>query len=173
MLQGGDHAYSSADYATKIAKVGVSFVGYDRLVQQHADGLAADPNVYLVPAGSDYLRAPTAKRQVLGYRVVDQVLPLPYAIGSTELDDEDYLMTFSGLGGARDSAAKIRRHSTLVADGKTYSTRLVGRSVWNDKWLLVIPAASLNANREEGLERFIKGVSDIKLGVQAYSRAGN
>lgn len=172
-LQGGDHAYSSADYATKIAKVGISLVGYEKLTTQSAEGLAADPNVYLVPAGIDYLRAPTPKRQVLGYKVVDQVLPLPYTIGTTELDDESYISTFSGLDGTSDSAAKIRRHSTLVADGSTYATRLVGRSVWNDKWLLVIPAASLNANRTEGLETFIKGVSDIKVGIKAYSRAGN
>ncbi len=172
-LQGGDHAYSSADYATKIAKLGVSFVGYERLALQTADGLAADPNIYLVPAGRDYLRAPTADRQVLAYNVIDQVLPLPYTIGASELDDEDYLTTFSGLDGTSDSAAKIRRHSTLVADGSIYSTRLVGRSVWNDRWLLVIPACSLNANRTEGLETFIKGVSDIRIGIQAYSRHGN
>ena len=172
-LQGRDHAYSSADYATKIAEVGVGFVGYDRLTEQSVGGLAADPNVYLVPAGVDYLRAPTSDRKILGYRVIDQVLPLPYTIGSSELDDENYITTFSGLDGTSDSAAKIRKHSTLVADGSIYSTRLVGRSVWNDRWLLVIPAASLNANRAEGLETFIKGVSDIRLGVKAYARHGN
>ena len=53
------------------------------------------------------------------------------------------------------------------------STRLVGRSVWNDRWILVIPASSLNANRVQGLETFIKGVSDIKLAIKAYSRQGN
>lgn len=172
-LQGGDHAYSTADYATKIAALGVSFEGYDALTEKGADGLAAHPNVYLVPVGTDYLRAPTEKREVLGYRVVDQVMPLPYVLGSSVLDDEDWISTFAGLAGGGETGAKIRRHSTLVADGSTYSTRLVGRSVWNDKWLLVIPAASLNANREVGLERFIDGVSDIKVGIKAYSRAGN
>lgn len=172
-LQGGDHAYSTADYATKIAALGVSFEGYDALTEKGADGLAAHPNVYLVPVGTDYLRAPTEKREVLGYRVVDQVMPLPYVLGSSVLDDENWISTFAGLAGGGETGAKIRRHSTLVADGTTYSTRLVGRSVWNDKWLLVIPAASLNANREVGLERFIEGVSDIKVGIRAYSRAGN
>ena len=53
------------------------------------------------------------------------------------------------------------------------STRLVGRSVWNDKWLIVIPASSLNADRTRALETFINGVGDIKIGIRAYSRQGN
>ena len=174
-LQGGDHAYSSADYATKVHAVGVAFDGYDALTVQTAAGLAADPNVYLVPVGHDYMRAPSGGLEpaVLAWNVVDQVLPLPYAVGSTQLDDTDWIATFSGLDGTRDSAAKIRRHSTFRANGETYATRLVGRSVWNDRWVLVIPASSLNANREAGLTTFIRGVKDIKLKIQAYSRSGN
>lgn len=137
------------------------------------EGLSARPAVYLVPVGTDYLRAPTADRQVLGYKVLDQVMPLPYTVGTTELDDENWLSTFAGLDGTADSFAKLRRHSTLYADGTAYSTRLVGRSVWNDRWLLVIPAATLNANREQALETFVNGVGDIQLGIQAYSRSGN
>ena len=53
------------------------------------------------------------------------------------------------------------------------STRLVGRSVWNDRWLLVIPASSLNANRAKALETFVNGIDDIKIGIKAYSRQGN
>ena len=53
------------------------------------------------------------------------------------------------------------------------STRLVGRSVWNDRWLLVIPASSLNANRAAALEKFVNGIDDIKIGIRAYSRQGN
>ena len=174
-LQGGDHAYSSADYATKVHAVGVAFDGYDALTVQTAAGLAADPNVYLVPVGHDYMRAPSGDLEpaVLAWNVVDQVLPLPYAVGSTELDDTDWIATFSGLDGTRDSTAKIRRHSTFRANGETYATRLVGRSVWNDRWILVIPASSLNANREAGLTTFINGVKDIKLKIRAYSRSGN
>ena len=53
------------------------------------------------------------------------------------------------------------------------STRLVGRSVWNDRWILVIPASSLNKNREKALETFVNGIDDIKIGIKAYSRQGN
>ena len=173
-LQGGESQFSSADYATKVAAVGVEFAGYDRLTTQTTTGLATEPNIYLVPVGTDYMRAPAGMtRKVLGWTVVDQVMPLPYTIGSTQLDDEAWISTMSGLDGTSDSAATIRRHSTLRAGSDFTSTRLVGRSVWNDKWLIVIPASSLNADRARALETFINGVGDIKLGIKAYSRQGN
>ena len=173
-LQGGESQFSSADYATKIAAVGVDFPGYDRLTTQTADGLAVEPNVYLVPVGSDYMRAPAGnERKLVKWNVVDQVLPLPYSIGSTQLDDVLWISSFSGLDGTSDSVATIRRHSTLRVGDSFKSTRLVGRSVWNDKWILVIPASSLNQNREKSLEKFVNGISDIKLGIKAYSRHGN
>ena len=54
------------------------------------------------------------------------------------------------------------------------SSRLVGRSVWNTKWMLVIPATSINAkDQAKGLADFAKNVTDIKIGFKAYSRQGN
>jgi len=173
-LQGGESQFSSADYATKIAAVGVDFAGYGALTTQTTTGLATEPNIYLVPVGTDYMRSPAGMtRKVLGWTVVDQVMPLPYTVGSTQLDDEAWIATMSGLDGTSDSAATIRRHSTLRAGSDFTSTRLVGRSVWNDKWLIVIPASSLNADRVRALETFVNGVGDIKLGIKAYSRQGN
>lgn len=173
-LQGGESQFSSADYATKIAAVGIDFAGYGNLTTQTATGLAVEPNIYFVPVGTDYMRAPAGTtRKVLGWTVVDQVMPLPYTVGSAQLDDEAWISTMSGLDGTSDSAATIRRHSTLRAGNDFTSTRLVGRSVWNDKWLIVIPASSLNADRTRALETFINGVGDIKIGIRAYSRQGN
>jgi hypothetical protein len=173
-LQGGESQFSSADYATKIAAVGVDFDGYDDLTTQTTSGLAVEPNIYLVPVGNDYMRAPAGNsRKLVKWSVVDQVLPLPYTIGSTQLDDDFWISSFSGLDGTSDSVATIRRHSTLRVGDDFKSTRLVGRSVWNDKWLIVIPASSLNADRIRALETFINGVGDIKLGIKAYSRQGN
>ena len=173
-LQGGESQFSSADYATKIAAVGVEFPGYANLTAQTAGGLAVEPNVYLVPVGSDYMRAPSGDgRKLLKWSVVDQVLPLPYAIGSTQLDDAFWISSFSGLDGTSDSVATIRRHSTLRAGHGFTSTRLVGRSVWNDRWLLVIPASALNADRGKALETFVDGIDDIMIGIRAYSRSGN
>ena len=173
-LQGGESQFSSADYATKIAAVGIDFAGYGNLTTQTATGLAVEPNIYFVPVGTDYMRAPAGTtRKVLGWTVVDQVMPLPYTVGSAQLDDEAWISTMSGLDGTSDSAATIRRHSTLRAGNDFTSTRLVGRSVWNDKWLIVIPASSLNADRVRALDTFINGVGDIKIGIRAYSRSGN
>ena len=172
-LMGGQSQFSPADYATRIVGVGIDFTGYDALTAQTRTGLALEPNVYLVPVGADYMRAPagTEEREVLKWNVVDQVMPLPYAIGSTQLDDAGWFSSLAGADGI--GIGTIRRHSTLRAGPAFNSTRLVGRSVWNDRWLLVIPAASLNSDRERALETFINGVKDIRLGIKAYSRQGN
>ena len=173
-LQGGDSQFSSADYATKIAAVGVDFPGYERLTTQTVGGLAVEPNVYLVPVGYDYMRAPAgSERRLVRWSVVDQVLPLPYSIGSTQLNDDFWISSFSGLDGTSDSVATIRRHSTIRTGPEFKSTRLVGRSVWNDRWILVIPASSLNADRANALATFVNGIDDIKIGIRAYSRQGN
>ena len=64
-------------------------------------------------------------------------------------------------------------------------TRLIGRSVWNTRWLLIIPGGTLNNDRNEGIQRFINGglrldgtrdgngVSDIKIFFQTYAYSGN
>ena len=186
-LLGGETTFSSSDYAVKIGAVGVDFSGYGDLAVATAQGLAADPNIYLVPVGHDYMRTPAGtNRRTLMFTVVDQVLPLPYTVGSTELNDEDWFATFSGLDGTVDSAATIRRHSTMGVGGETTSSRLVGRSVWNDRWLLVIPASSLSSDRVNAIKTFVNGldtdsdgqidipgVSDIRIGIRASSRSGN
>jgi hypothetical protein len=186
-LLGGETTYSSSDYAVKIAGVGLSFEGYSDLAVESPEGLAAEPNVYLVPVGLDYMRAPAGTdRETLAFRVVDQVLPVPYDGGAlaSVVEGDDWVSALA----SGDGAAVIRRHSTMPVLGgsATASTRLVGRSVWNDRWLLVIPAGSLSSDRAAALRTFINGldadkdgridvpgVSDIRLGLKAYSRSGN
>ena len=87
--------------------------------------------------------------------------------------------------------AALRRYATMPAyhdagpnpgDPDGYR-RLIGRSVWNTRWLLIIPAGSLLNDRDEALERFIngrlvggqrnyQGVSDIKVFFKVYSVPG-
>ena len=121
------------------------------------------------------LQVPMATSEVDGYVVTNA------AIDITVTDD---------LG------ARIRKHPSFRAyyddEGKDPSddsldcTRLVGRSAWNTKWLLIIPAGSLGADREAALSPFINGidtdrdgkldfagVKDIKLGLKTYSTSGN
>ena len=69
-------------------------------------------------------------------------------------------------------------------------SRLICRSVWNTRWLLIIPGRTLNSDADEGIARFIhgallnplgpptgdrkeNGVSDIKLFFQTYAYSGN
>ena len=53
------------------------------------------------------------------------------------------------------------------------STRLVGRSAWNDRWIIVIPASAIDADREKAMDLIESGVKDVKLGIRAYARQGN
>ena len=55
----------------------------------------------------------------------------------------------------------------------TFDSRLVGRSVWNTRWLLIIPGGTLSANGEDGLDRFIQDVSDVKLFFNTLGYSGN
>ena len=53
------------------------------------------------------------------------------------------------------------------------NTRLIGRSVWNSQWKIVIPAYTLLSDEQEGLNRFVASVKDIKLFLRTYSHSGN
>ncbi len=158
--------------------------------------LSRTPTVYLVPVGEDRMRAPGSADKVISWKVVDQTVPAPHAIGSTELDDPDWTPLYTGYTGGADLGANIRRHPSFRAypgetgkdpsDDELDATRLIGRSAWNTRWLLVIPAGSLGADRDAALSAFIRGadlnrdgvldvrpVRDILLGLRTYSRSGN
>ena len=189
-LAGGDNAYDSSHFSTKIRSAGVWFANYSNA---GGGGLANQPRVYLVPTGRDVLRSPSGNGdQLVSWRVFDQALPLPFPIGAAELGQPDFVPLQSMQGG--DEFAQRRRFASLRAyhdsgdfdPGETIgNSRLVGRSVWNDRWLLIIPAGTLFNDRDEGLARFIdgaldvdgqrdgNGVSDIKIFFQTYSYSGN
>ena len=173
-LGGGDSAYDPSRFATKVRSAGVWFTGYNGL------GLSQTPRVYLVPAGSDVLSSPTPNDFVTrGWRVVDQALPVPFPIGGNRLSDAAWIPVNDSLGG---SFAEVRRFSSFRAyhdsggfDPKeaTTDSRLIGRSVWNTDWMLIIPGQTFLANPAAGLDTFINSVSDIKLFFQTYSYSGN
>jgi hypothetical protein len=54
-----------------------------------------------------------------------------------------------------------------------FDSRLTGRSVWNTRWLLIIPGRTLRADADAGLETFIDNITDIKLYFQTYGISGN
>ena len=200
-LAGGDSAYDSTWYSTRIAAAGLWFDGYNSKAANYTGNtqLAATPVAYLVPVGNDCMRVPGLDEGTyVQFAVQDQVVPAPYTIGSTHLNDTTWVPSMlDGDYAGADSAAKIRRHPSFRAyfdstgaadpdDSKLDATRLVGRSVWNTRWLLIIPAGGMNANREKALTVFINGsdenrdgvrdlnpVSDIRIGFKTYSHSGN
>ena len=197
-LAPGDHALDSSYYATKIRSVGVRFENYNAaLVAGTSGALAATPVVYLVPVGTDRMRVPgDLDGRVVDRPVVDQVIPVPYAIGSTALDDIDFAALASGYAGVAEPGARIRRIPSFRAmtgsadDADRANTRLIGRSAWNTRWLLIIPAGQMRGgsdeNRRAALDIFIHGadtdhdgrldvspVTDILLGLRTYSTSGN
>jgi hypothetical protein len=67
-------------------------------------------------------------------------------------------------------------HAQLSSDDSAsliFDARLVGRSAWNTKWLLIIPGLTLNADPNYGIQTFINSVTDINLIINSYGFSGN
>jgi hypothetical protein len=183
-LSGGDSAYDPTNFATKVRSVGVWFDEYN------GSGLSQTPRIYLVPAGADVLRSPTgdtfATRE---WQVVDQALPIPFPIGPANLVDPEWIPINDSLN---EEMVAIRRMSSFRAyhdDGlddaqMIQDSRLIGRSVWNTKWMLIIPGGTLLSDANEGLNTFIhgqdvsgvrdgNGIEDIKIYFKTYAYSGN
>ena len=195
-LASGDHSFDSSHYATKIRKVGVRFTGYNMLIgDATTPALADEPRVYLIPVGSDVMRSPGSDGgDLLAYNVVDQVVPMPFPLNGADIDGADWMSIYDSYTGSGDPLATIRRYPSLRAfpdsitseDDMISSTRLVGRSVWNTQWLLIIPAGTLHNDRDFALDTLIKGgdlnqdgiwdqigIQDIEIGFETYSNSGN
>jgi hypothetical protein len=174
-LVGGDHKYSTANYATKLRGFAVYAVNYD------PSSLVATPRAYLVPVGDDYLRTSSSAQPGLRvWSVKEQRIPIPYVINSSQISAPDFIPTLDGMDGAFGA---LRRHGDFRVyhdDGDPeaddsdviYSTRLFGRSVWNSDWMLVIPGAGLAADPVDGVTNFVEAVSDLKIYFDTYSPQG-
>ena len=170
-LGGGEASYDSSRFATKIRSVGVGFDDYP------ATTLASTPRVYLVPAGIDVLRSASAySLETREYKVFDQKIPEPFPLSSSALYGDDFIPMEDTLSG---SFAEVRRFArfraypnTSLFDNPVSDSRLIGRSVWNTRWLLIIPGGTLLYDSEDGLQTFVDEVSDIKLFFETYSYPG-
>ena len=192
----GDHNFSPSNFATKIYSAGVVFEGYLGM-DPYAEGvpgaggpdtnspnaLNATPYVYLIPVGVDKMLAPPLGDTGIerSWQVQDQALPLPYNLGATAFSSTQF---FSADGTLTEQPWITRKHQSFrpVDDAAFFfglqksefqSSRLVGRSVWNTQWKLVIPAYSLLSDEQTGLNRFAASVDDIKLFLRTYSNSGN
>ena len=99
----------------------------------------------------------------------EQLLPLPYPITETDMRNPLWLPGIDGLKGAHVRGQAVRaflayEYSDALDPGELNTdTRLIGRSVWNTRWLLVIPGATLLNDPEVGIERFMQDVDNLHL----------
>lgn len=183
-----DSSYDSSQFATRVRSVGAWFGNYANLP------LADDPRIYLFPAGADVLRAPSANEfTIREWQVVDQAIPVPFPIGSQELGRYDWSPMADTLS---ESSTEIRRYGRFRAfhfaepfndDQVTTDSRLIGRSVWNRRWILIIPGGTFLNDPVNGLDTFIQGqlipggggqrdgqgVDDIRVFFKTYAYTGS
>ncbi|MDX1570480.1 MAG: hypothetical protein R3200_08345 [Xanthomonadales bacterium] len=183
----GDSTYDPTQFATKVRSAGVWFDNYDSLP------LSNTPRVYLFPTGADVLRSRDPfDFETREWNVIDQRIPVPFQIGSQDLSNESWIPGVDSLIG---DGTEIRRFSRFRAfhfsepfDASQVisDSRLIGRSVWNREWMMIIPGETLLFDPDEGLDTFINGVTvpgsddrdgqgvrDILLFFQTYAYSGN
>ena len=176
-------------YATKIRSAGIWFSNYNNLA---GSGLINTPHVYLIPVGVDTMRTPGSLLNTREWKIMDQIFPVPFPLNPAALSNGNWRPIADTVTNGEDFI-DIRRYAMFRAyhDAGNFnalevdrSGRLIGRSVWNSKWLLIIPGLELNSNRDEGIQTFINGplsagvrtgngVSDIRIFFQNYSYPGN
>jgi hypothetical protein len=192
----GDHVYSPSSYATKISSAGLvlkGYVGMDPYASgapgaggpssQDGNALKANPYVYFILCGTDSMLAPPLgdTNTVRSWTVHDQALPLPYNLGASAFNSTNF---FDANGSLSEQPWILRKHQAFrpVSDPAFFyssvpaeytNTRLIGRSVWNSRWKIVIPAYTLLSDELDGLNRFVASVTDIQLFLRTYSNSGN
>jgi hypothetical protein len=181
-----DSSYDSSQFATRIRSVGTWFADYADLP------LADDPRIYIFPVGADVLRSPSGDDfETREWQVVDQVIPVPFPLGSGDLEDYAWNPSDNLSGAPTD----IRRYPRIRAyhlsepfnDAEVIAdSRLVGRSVWNRRWMIIIPGGTFLNDPKEGLDTFIQGrripggggardgdgVDDIRIFFKTYAYSG-
>ena len=178
-LAGGDQAFDPTNYTTKIVGVGVWFSDY--LSSDVVSDLAAAPRAYLIPAGSDIMRVPHSANAdtVRIWNVLDQAIPVPLPALQSSINSSRFIPLLDTLNGP---SGEVRKFSSFRAyhnggadidlEELASDSRLIGRSVWNTEWILIVPGQALNADPEVGLQRFIQQVSDISIVFETYGLSG-
>lgn len=156
-----------------------------------SSALSATPYVYLIPVGVDSMRSPPLgdESAIRTWSVQDVTIPIPFNIGSSDFSTKKLWQSADSLS---EPLFSIRKHQAFrpvptaevftpniyngiggLSRSQFTNSRLVGRSVWNSRWKIVIPGHTLLNDPTEGLNRFIQSVKDIKLHFVTYSYSGN
>lgn len=155
------------------------------------NALVATPEVYLIPVGVDSMRSPALGdiSNVRTWSIADIAVPVPFNIGGSSFSSQALWQSSQSLS---EPLFAERKHPAFrpVGDSSIFqdsvfsgqeflqrsqytSSRLIGRSVWNSQWKIVIPGNTLLNDPNEGLDRFIRTVTDIRILFQTYSYSGN
>ena len=145
------------------------------------EALSATPYIYLIPAGTDMMRSPPLgdTSTVRAWTVEDQAIPLPFNIANSDYSTQPAWVSAASLS---EPPFMLRKHQAFraVPSGTVFSSapgftnsRLIGRSVWNTRWKIVIPGTTLLNDPQQGLEIFRNTVRDIELHFETYSYSGN
>jgi hypothetical protein len=151
------------------------------------DALAATPYIYLIPVGADSMRSPPLGDldTIRTWNVSDVAIPLPFNIGNSDFSTKPLWQSSDSLTEPLFAERKhqafrpVSSANSFPNSGATFqrtqfmNSRLIGRSVWNSQWKIIIPGQTLLNDPDEGLDRFIRTVKDIKLHFQTYSYSGN
>jgi hypothetical protein len=153
--------------------------------------LAATPYVYLIPVGVDSMRSPPLgdASVIRTWSIDDVTIPMPFNIGASEFSTKPLWQSSDSLSeplfGLRKHQAFRPVSTTAAFDHQLFGAtgqllpsqytnrRLIGRSVWNSRWKLIIPGHTLLQDPQAGLDRFVNTVKDVKLHFVTYSYAGN
>lgn len=157
--------FPSDRYAVKLETFGVELLDLPGSLNPFVD-------VYLLPVGSDTMRTPELSPTIRSWNLIDQSLPIPQIVG-TAFESPGWQPWDTFSGGPSQAVQRRLIPSIGACDPLVntcdISTALVGRSVWNTRWVLVIPGSSLSNidPPDVAIEQFIQGVSDIVLDLQA------
>ncbi|MCI0539350.1 MAG: hypothetical protein L0Z50_29430, partial [Verrucomicrobiales bacterium] len=127
--------------------------------------------------------------EIRTWSVNDVTVPMPFNIGTSDFSTKKLFQSSESL---TEPLFDVRKHQAFrpvssagvfsqniyglggsLAPSQFTNRRLIGRSAWNSKWKLIIPGHALLNDPNQGLERFINTVTDIKLHFVTYSYSGN
>ena len=186
-----DVSYDPSVYSTRIASVAVGFNNYNGYINGANTPMSATPRVYMIPVGADVMTIPNDPNLSVRYwNVCDQKIPLPYPATSADFSNPDWRPFVDSVSGTSGTFGDIRQYSSFLANANnsywyyinnytnspsfpSADQRLIGRSVWNTQWLLIIPGASLLNDPNAGIQAFMSTVDDIQLNISTTGYSGD
>ena len=153
-------------------------------------GLSATPYIYLIPVGVDSMRSPPLgdQSEVRTWAVNDVTIPLPFNIGGSDFSTKALYQSSDSLSeplfnantrpfrpvsssalfswdiySAQEAWGRPRHQRTLRSAARSGTP--AGRSSSR--------AGRRRQPREEGLDRFLQTVKDVRIHLVTYSYSGN